>query len=68
MPKSKSTPPPQMQKTKRRTQLKNYWGTSLDNQKHGSTKVKKTLNTKMGIWGKCVSKESGKQKGAHRPP
>ena len=42
MPKSKSTPPPQMKKKKGRTQLKNHRGTTLDNQKHGSTAVKKT--------------------------
>ena len=50
MPKSKSTPPPKCKKQKGRTQLKKHWGTTLDNQKNGSTKVKKTLNTKMGKW------------------
>ena len=62
MPKSKSTHPPQLKKQKGRTQLKNHWGTTLDNQKHDITKVKMTLNTKMGKWGKCVSRESGKKK------
>ena len=62
---------PNEKKQKGRTQLKNHGGTTLDNQKHGSTKVKETLNTKMGKWGKCVSMESGKKKvpiGPHRPP
>ena len=55
-------PPPKTQKQKGKTQLKNHSKTTSDNQKHGSTKIKNTLNTTMGKWGKWVSTKSGQEK------
>ena len=59
----KATPPPKKtQKQKGKTQLKNHSKTTSSNQKHGSTKIKNTLDTTMGKWGKWVSRKSGQEK------
>ena len=59
----KATPPPKTtQKQKGKTQLKNHSKTTSSNQKHGSTKIKNTLDTTMGKWGKWVSRKSGQEK------
>ena len=67
-------PPPQGKKAPQKTENTNppVWktiahllltpGSTCDNQKHGSTKIKTTLSTTMGKWGKSVSSKSGQEK------
>ena len=57
----KETPKKNTQKQKGKTQLKNHSKTTSHNQKPGSTKIKNTLDTTRGKWGKWVSKKSGQK-------
>ena len=69
-----STPPPKEKRRhkKQNTQTPPVWKTiahllltadsTCDNQKHGNTKIKTTLSTTTGQWGKWVSSKSGQGK------